>query len=123
MKQSKLFSDVPVSGDGLLVVPRATDIELVNVLGMAVLSLADVLRHEPRSYVFRCADGRPGIVFSEPAPRPLVELLVDLLDASEEPVRLEELELLPVMRLSPAGIRVYVPEGPGPLHPGAGPPN
>ena len=110
MKQTKMFSDVPASGDGLLVVPKATDSELVNVLGMAVLSLADVLRYEPQSHVFRRVDGQPGIVFSEPAPRPLVELLVDLLDATEQPVRLEELELLPVMRLSPAGIRVYVPE-------------
>ena len=122
MKQKKPHLDVPARGDAVRVVPNATAQELVNVLGMAVLSLADVLRYQPTSYVFRVA-GRPELVFSEPAPRPLVDLLVDLLDATEAPVRLEELPLAPVMRLSRAGVRVYLyDDGPRP-HAGAGPPN
>ena len=113
MKHTQSLYDVPSSGDALLVTPKGTDDQLARVLVMAVMSLVEVLRHQPVSFMLRFADGRPGIVFTEPSPRPLVEQLVDLLDASEEPVRLEELgPLSPVLHLSPQGIRVYVAQGP-----------
>lgn len=100
----------PSRGEGLLVCPKGTNEQLVHVLGMAVLALCDVLRHLPTSFVYRCNGPKKGLVFSEPAPRPLVEMILDLLDGTEEPVRIEGLDLAPVMRLSKAGIRIYVYE-------------
>jgi hypothetical protein len=109
MKHKQPQSDVPVKGPAVLVVPKGSPSDLSNVVVMGVMSLADVLRHQPVSYLYRFTSRRKGLVFSEPAPRPLIELIVDLLDATERSVHLEELQhLKPVVRLSPQGIRVYV---------------
>ncbi|MBL8958052.1 MAG: hypothetical protein JNK82_45180 [Myxococcaceae bacterium] len=106
--RSALLRDVPTSGDAVLVTPQGTTVQLARVLVTAVMSLADVLRHQPTTFVFRFGDARPGIVFSEPAPRPVVELLADVLDATEQSVRLEQQPgLVPVMRISRDGLRVY----------------
>lgn len=108
MKCADLFRDVPTTGDAVLVTPKCTDDQLARVVVLAVMSLADVLRHQPTTFMFRFTEDRTGVVFSEPAPRPVIDLLSDLLHATEEPVRLEELgDLRPVMRLSREGIRVY----------------
>ena len=48
-------------------------------------------------------------MFLDPAPRVIVDLFVDLLKAEVQEVQLEDLkDPLPVFRLSPAGIRLYV---------------
>ncbi len=108
MKYEALFRDVPTTGDAVLVTPKCTVDQLARVVVTSVLSLSDVLRHQPTTFMFRFSDGGPRVVFSEPAPRPVIDLLADLLTATERSVRLEELAgLQPVMRLSREGIRVY----------------
>ena len=110
MKHQQPEWDVPTAGDALLITPKR-NADNSDLIALAMLSLADVLRFEPTTHLFRFEGGKKGLVFTEPAPRALVELLVKLLHATEEPVRLEELKgLRPVVRISRQGIRVYVTE-------------
>src|SRR3954470_1015482 len=109
MKHEEPKWDVPATGPALLVVPKGSPSDISNVVVLGVMSLADVLRYQPVSYLYRFTNGRKGLVFTEPAPRQLIDLIVDLLEAEERPGRLEELrKLKPVVRLGPEGIRVFL---------------
>lgn len=105
----KLPSEVPATGAALLVSPRATPDQVAKVVVLAITGYSEVLRRAPQTFIYRLAGDPTALVFLEPAPQVIVELCVDLLAARVEPVQLEDLrDPLPVFRLSPAGIRLYV---------------
>lgn len=112
MKKKEVIDGVPACGAALLVSPKATPEQVAKVVVLGITGYSEVLRRGGESFIYRLAADPTALVFLEPAPQQLVDLCVDLLGAKVETVQLEELDdLIPVFRLSPAGIRLYV--GPG----------
>jgi hypothetical protein len=109
MQSSSNRSDVPTTGAALLVTSTASAEQVAKVLMLAVTGYAEVLRRQPTTFVFRLPEQPTALVFCEPAPKVVVDLFVDLLNAEVKPTKLEELvEPFPLMRLSAAGIRLYL---------------
>lgn len=109
MQSQSTRSDVPTTGAALLVTSTASAEQVAKVLMLAVTGYGEVLRRKPMTFIFRLPAQPTALVFLEPAPKIIVDLFVDLLHAEVKAVKLEELhEPFPLMRLSAAGIRLYM---------------
>ena len=103
MSQSKL----PTSGPALRFDAEG---DLAEALIHALLEEAHALAREIPATVF-VVEGRPAcsLVFTEPAPMPLVRAMVRALGGGMlSPVRIEELPLRPLLRIDEAGFSLFV---------------
>lgn len=112
MKRNKkeefvLQSEIPASGPALLFDAEG---DIAEALIQSLLDEAHALAREIPSMVF-VVEGRPGctLVFTEPAPMPLVRAMIKVLGGGMlSPVRIEALRLRPLLRMNEAGFSLFV---------------
>ena len=100
-------SEIPHAGPAL-----AFDAEgdIAEALIQALLEEAQCLSRVPESLVFVVEGGRGcRLVFTEPAPMPLVEAMIRILGGGTLcPARLEKLRLRPLLRINEDGFSLFV---------------
>ncbi|GEM_PF-3267377 len=100
-------ADIPTSGPALLF---DADGDIAEALIQSLLDQSHALPHETPSLVF-VVEGRPGatLVFTEPAPMPLVRAMIKVLGGGMlTPVRLEALNLRPLLRIDHQGFSLFL---------------
>lgn len=100
-------SEIPSSGPALLFDAEG---DIAEALIQSLLDEAHALARETPSMVF-VVEGKPGcsLVFTEPAPLPLVRSMIKLLGGGMlSPVRIEALNLRPLLRINEAGFSLFV---------------
>ena len=100
-------SEIPVSGPALLFDAEG---DIAEALIQSLLDEAHCLAHEVPSMVF-VVENRPAcsLVFTEPAPMPLVRAMIKVLGGGMlSPVRIEALRLRPLLRINEAGFSLFV---------------
>ena len=99
-------SEIPAAGPALRFDAEG---DIAEALIQSLLDEAQALSREPASMVFLIS-ARPGctLVFTEPAPMPLVRAMIKLLGGGMlSPVRLEDLALRPLLRINEAGFSLF----------------
>lgn len=104
-RKHELDAKPPLMGDGVLIATRLRE-DVVRVLADALGELAMTLATGPTCFVYRCSSG---LVISANAPPALAEHVARRLSAPMALVRLEQMEVTPIMRISREGVRMYVP--------------
>lgn len=100
-------SEIPSQGPALLFDAEG---DIAEALIQSLLDEAQCLAREIPSMVF-VVEGRPGcsLVFTEPAPMPLVRAMIKVLGGGMlSPVRIEALNLRPLLRINEAGFSLFV---------------
>lgn len=100
-------SEVPAQGPALLFDAEG---DIAEALIQALLDEAHCLARELPSMVF-VVEGRPScaLVFTEPAPMPLIRAMIKVLGGGMlSPVRIEALKLRPLLRINEAGFSLFV---------------
>ncbi len=100
-------SEVPAAGPALLFDSEG---DVAEALIESLLDQAHALAREVPSMVF-VVEGRPSctLVFTEPAPMPLVRAMIKLLGSGMlSPVRIEQLKLRPLLRINEEGFSLFV---------------
>jgi len=100
-------SEIPAEGPALLFDAEG---DIAEALIESLLDQAHCLPGEVPSMVF-VVEGRPAcaLVFTEPAPMPLVRAMIKLLGGGTlSPVRIEQLRLRPLLRINEAGFSLFV---------------
>jgi hypothetical protein len=100
-------SEVPAAGPALLFDAEG---DIAQALIESLLDEAHALALEIPSMVF-VAEGRPSctLVFTEPAPMPLVRAMIKRLGSGMlSPVRIEHLKLRPLLRINADGFSLFV---------------
>lgn len=100
-------SEIPASGPALLFDAEG---DIAEALIESLLDQAHCLAREIPSMVF-VVEGRPScsLVFTEPAPMPLVRAMIKVLGGGMlSPVRIEELRLRPLLRINEDGFSLFV---------------
>lgn len=99
-------SEVPATGPALLFDAEG---DIAEALIQSLLDQAHCLAREVPSMVF-VVEGRSlcSLVFTEPAPMPLVRAMIKLLGGGMlSPVRIEDLKLRPLLRINDAGFSLF----------------
>ena len=101
------LADVPRAGPALMFDAEG---DIAEALIQALLEEAQCLSREPESMVFVVEGGRScRLVFTEPAPMPLVRGMIKQLGGGTlSPVRLEQLSLRPLLRIIAEGFSLFV---------------
>ena len=99
-------SAIPSSGPGLLFDAEG---DVAEALIQGLLDEAHCLSRERESMVFVVEGGRScRLVFTEPAPMPLVRAMIKQLGGGMlSPVRLEALKLRPLLRMNEGGFSLF----------------
>lgn len=100
-------SEVTAAGPALLFDSEG---DVAEALIESLLDQAHALAREVPSMVF-VVEGRPSctLVFTEPAPMPLVRAMIKLLGSGMlSPVRIEQLKLRPLLRINEEGFSLFV---------------
>lgn len=100
-------ADVPATGPALQFDAEG---DIAEALIQSLLEEAHCLAGETPSMVF-VVEGKPGctLVFSEPAPMPLVRAMIKVLGGGMlTPVRIEQLRLRPLLRINDRGFSLFV---------------
>jgi hypothetical protein len=101
------MSEVPAEGPALIFDAEG---DIAEALVQALLDEAHCLGRQPRSMVFVLESSRTcKLVFTEPAPMPLVNSLIRQLGGGTlSPARLEKLQLRPLLRIDETGFSLFV---------------
>ena len=100
-------ADIPSSGPALQFDAEG---DIAEALIQSLLDEAHCLARETPSMVF-VVEGKPGctLVFTEPAPMPLVRAMIKVLGGGMlTPVRIEDLKLRPLLRINDEGFSLFV---------------
>ncbi len=100
-------SEVPASGPALQFDAEG---DVAEALIQSLLDEAHCLPNEAPSMVF-VVEGRAtcSLVFTEPAPMPLVRAMIKMLGGGMlSPVRIEAMKLRPLLRINEAGFSLFV---------------